>query len=63
MERDFRVGLYVQASTRDRLKLFQAKEQIRLGRSLSQSDAIDLLLDMAGEPSLGDMQATQERVR
>ncbi len=51
-----RVGLYVQARTRDRLKLYQAKVCIRLGRVLNQSECIDLLLDEAGEPSLEEMQ-------
>lgn len=42
-----RVGLYIKSSTRDQLNLYKAQRSAATGCSMSQSEAIDELLDIA----------------
>lgn len=42
-----RVGLYIKSSTRDQLNLYKAQRSAATGRPMSQSEAIDELLDIA----------------
>jgi len=42
-----RVGLYIKSNTRDQLNLYKAKRSAETGRPMSQSEAIDELLDIA----------------
>jgi len=52
-----RVGLYIQPATRERLNLYKALLAVRLGKSISQDDAINALLDSAALPVAGAMVA------
>lgn len=45
-----RVGLYLSAEQRNRLKLYAAMLQAQHGRRVTQTEAVGLLLDMAGVP-------------
>lgn len=42
-----RVGLYIKPHTRDQLNLYKAQRSVNTGRTMSQSEAIDELLDIA----------------
>ena len=42
-----RVGLYIKSNTRDQLNLYKAQRSAETGRPMSQSEAIDELLDIA----------------
>lgn len=42
-----RVGLYIKPTTRDQLNLYKAQRSAATGQIMSQSEAIDELLDIA----------------
>ena len=42
-----RVGLYIKQDTRDQLNLYKAQRSLSTGQTMSQSEAIDELLDIA----------------
>lgn len=47
-----RVGLYIRPETRDKLNLFKAMLVLKLGRTLSQDEAISYLLERYGAEEL-----------
>lgn len=47
-----RVGLYIQPATRERLNLYKALLAARTGKSISQDDALNHLLDNVPAPAL-----------